>query len=222
MFMRSRERRPKDPEQLKAVLGCRFFYSCTYSVCAPLFYGLWQLRVRGRRYIPRQGGLIVAANHQSFLDPVILGVAARRPLAFMARRSLFKGFFGELIGALNAIPIPRESFTPGALRQALSALRSGWALVVFPEGTRTADGSLSALRRGVALLAALSAVPVVPAGIQGAFGVWPRFRKLPFIWGKISVAFGPIMVYDKRFDSYDGFTERLAEALFALTGSGRR
>ena len=175
-------------------------------------------RVRGARNVPRRGGVILASNHESYLDPILIGTALRRPTGFFARKSLYDNrFFGRLIWNLNAIPVSRDQLSPEALRRAVQALKGGWPLVVFPEGTRSADGRLKPLRRGLALLAARAAVPVVPIRVRGAYAVWPRHRHFPQP-GRIRVAFGPPVVYDRRTDTYDSFTERMYRSLAGLGG----
>ena len=110
------------------------------------FWALWslsiafRLRIYGRRRLPRAGGAIVASNHQSYLDPVFYGAALPRPIDYFARRSLFRGFFGRFIEALNAFPVERGARDVGALRGAIERLRAGHVLLLFPEGTRTESG----------------------------------------------------------------------------------
>jgi 1-acyl-sn-glycerol-3-phosphate acyltransferase len=201
--------------------GPLLFYRLVRLVGTVAFQLCYGLRAIGRNNVPRRGGAVIASNHQSFMDPWLLGVAARRPLAFLARQDLFASpLFGRVISNLSAIPVPRESLSPEALRRAVRALRGGWPLVVFPEGTRTHDGRIAPLRRGIGLLADRAGVPVVPARIAGAFAAWPRHRTLPRIRGRVTIAFGPVLVYDRRTDTYDSFTERLAHALAALPGNG--
>ncbi len=199
--------------------GSLLFYKWAFACSAWLCFAHYRMRVFGRRRIPRTGAFILASNHQSFFDPLVLGVSSRRPLAYFARRSLFSiPVFSRAIANLNAIPVPRGSFSPDALKRALAALRQGWPLVVFPEGTRTRDGRVRPLRRGIGLLAARSGAPVLPARIAGAFAVWPRHLKFPRISGEIAVAFGPLLVYDSRTDTYDSFAARVSRAFADLAG----
>jgi 1-acyl-sn-glycerol-3-phosphate acyltransferase len=192
----------------------RWFYFTVKFLTGALLYRCYGLRVRGRHRLPRRGGVILASTHQSFMDPVILGVSARRPLAYLARESLFRSpAFSLVIHGLNAIPVSRDALSPEALRRAVRALRAGWPLVVFPEGTRTEDGSVGPLRRGIALLAARAGVPVTPVRIAGAFQTWPRHRKFPRRRGRIAVAFEPLLVYDRRTDTYDSFVKKISRAL---------
>ena len=178
----------------------------------------FDLRVTGRRNVPRRGGVILASNHQSFLDPALIGTTLRRPCAFLARQNLYDNHvFGRIILGLNAMPVPRNHLSPEALRRAVGVLKRGWPLALFPEGTRTEDGQLQPLRRGLALLAVRAEVPVTPVRISGAYEAWPRQRRFP-CRGKIGVAFGPLLVYDGRTDTYDSFTESVHCSISSLGG----
>jgi 1-acyl-sn-glycerol-3-phosphate acyltransferase len=135
----------------------------------------------------------------------------------MARESLFRyALFRWLIQSLNAFPLRREGVDLHALREALSRLERGELMLVFPEGTRTPDGHIRPLRRGVGLLARQAKVPVVPVVIDGAFEAWPRHRLWPRP-GKIGVIFGEPL-HGEEFSGAGGraATERLLEHLRAL------
>ncbi|MBI4583490.1 MAG: 1-acyl-sn-glycerol-3-phosphate acyltransferase [Planctomycetes bacterium] len=168
-----------------------------------LWYGFWRAFTRAaaivffdyRSYhgerVPRSGGVVLGSNHQSFLDPCLVGVALGRHLSYLARESLFRiPALGRLIRSLNAFPVARESQAPRqGIEISLKILAAGRALVLFPEGTRTATGRLGPMKRGVSLLARQSGCPVVPIYLDGAFHVWPRQRLLPRP-GPIRVYFG--------------------------------
>jgi 1-acyl-sn-glycerol-3-phosphate acyltransferase len=151
---------------------------------------LFRIRAWGAGNVPRQGGVLLASNHQSFTDPAIVGTAVTRPLYFMARRSLFDvPIFGRLIRAVNAFPVERGSADLAAIRAAIGVLANGRVLVVFPEGTRTPDGSVKEFKPGFAMLAARARVPIVPVAIDGAFEAWPRHQPLPW-FHRVRVAYG--------------------------------
>lgn len=140
----------------------------------------FSLRVDGRGHVPRKGPVLLVANHQSFLDPVLVGLAAPRVVHFLARRTLFPHpFVGRLIRSLQAVPIDHEGLGIEGLRAVLRELEAGRAVAVFPEGERTHDGRMQPLRPGVRLLVQRAQVPVVPVGIAGAYEAWPRSRPLP-------------------------------------------
>jgi 1-acyl-sn-glycerol-3-phosphate acyltransferase len=154
---------------------------------------LWRLKVGGIEKIPAEGGFILASNHASYLDPVILGTASPyRRVTFMAKEELFRPpIFGPLIRSMGALPIKRGGVDRNRFQsfgQVLRDQRVG--LVVFPEGTRTHDGTLGRARRGVGALCLAAGVPVVPAFIRGSYEVMPRHRMFPRLRGNIEVRFG--------------------------------
>ena len=164
----------------------------------------FRIRHSGQHHLPREGGALLLSNHQSYFDPVLLGVATRRPLTYLARKGLFGfGPFRWLIESLNAIPIDRDAGGREGLKQTLERLKRAEIVVVFPEGTRTPDGEVQPLKPGFAVLARRAGVPVVPAAIEGAYACWPRRQKLPGP-GVIQVHFGTplspeeLKAYDSR------------------------
>jgi 1-acyl-sn-glycerol-3-phosphate acyltransferase len=145
-----------------------------------------------------EGSLLLASNHQSFLDPVLVGMALPRPLNFAARSTLFTNpAFGTLIRALGAHPLQRDRVDPRGIRTLLRLLRDGRRLLVFPEGTRTRDGALNPFRPGTGVLAVRTGTPVLPVCIEGAQRAWPRHRLLPRP-ARVAVAFGEIIHPDGR------------------------
>lgn len=166
-----------------------------YAILKPLVFLVlrlgFRMRATGLEHVPRQGPVLLAANHLSVLDPPVVGAAVQRPLQFMAKAELFRvPLLGPLIRRLNAYPVEREGADAGALRHALLLLREGKALLVFPEGTRGTQGTLGPGRAGAGLLAARSEAPVVPVYIRGTGVVLPkgagRPRRAP-----IALTFGP-------------------------------
>jgi 1-acyl-sn-glycerol-3-phosphate acyltransferase len=140
----------------------------------------FSLRTEGMEHVPRHGPALLIANHQSFLDPPLVGVAARRPLRYLARKTLFRRpALAWLIRSLNAVPIDQEGLGLEGLRVILHQLQAGQAVLVFPEGERTHDGSILPLRPGIQLLIKRARAPIVPVGIAGAFEAWPRWRPFP-------------------------------------------
>jgi 1-acyl-sn-glycerol-3-phosphate acyltransferase len=146
------------------------------------------LRVRGRRNMPATGPVLLVSNHQSYLDPVLVGLASRRYLTFLARETLFRNrFFRGLIESLDAIPIDNKGLGKDGLVLTLSRLQAGKCVLIFPEGERTSDGGILPLKPGITLLLGKLACPIVPVGITGAFGAWSRDAKVP----KLSPLFLP-------------------------------
>ena len=141
---------------------------------------LFHYRASGRRNEPREGGLLVCSNHQSHFDPVLIGVATKRHLNYLARETLFGFFpFRWLIRSLNAIPIDREGFGLSGIKETLRRLKRGEAVVVFPEGTRTPDGEIAELKSGICAIARRGKAALLPVGLDGAYDAWPRWQKLP-------------------------------------------
>jgi 1-acyl-sn-glycerol-3-phosphate acyltransferase len=171
--------------------------------CVAVFLRLlFRLEVRGTEHVPAVGPAMIVANHSSVLDPPLVGIAAPRPLHFMAKAELFSiPLFGRLIRAVNARPVRREGGDARALREALRILQDGHALLVFPEGTRGPDGALREGRAGAGMLALLSGAPVVPAYLEGTGRALPRGRWLPRP-GKIRVIFGPLLSFGKMDDRH--------------------
>src|SRR5262249_43718086 len=119
-----------------------------------------------------------------------IGLAANRRLSFVARQSLYKFKpLAWLIGVLDTIPIDREGSGLGGLKETLKRLKRGEAVVLFPEGTRTPDGEVHALKPGFVAIAGRAKVPIVPVAIDGSFDAWPRTQRVPGVT-TIHIAFG--------------------------------
>ena len=151
----------------------RAFYRLAYTL-------LFRIRAWGVENVPQEGGALVVSNHQSFLDPPAVGLPLTRPVHFLARSSLFRWpGVGWLLRHKQAIPIERGTGDLAAIRTAVDLLRRGHALVLFPEGTRSRDGSVGKFQPGFAMIAARARVPIVPVAIDGSFEAWPRTRRVP-------------------------------------------
>jgi 1-acyl-sn-glycerol-3-phosphate acyltransferase len=139
-----------------------------------------QVRVFGRENIPATGAVLVLSNHQSHLDPILVGLCFDRRLNFVARDTLF-GFppFRWLIYSLDAIPIDREGLGLGGLKESLKRLRAGEILAIFPEGTRTPDGKVGRLKPGFLALARRGKAALLPMAVEGAYDAWPKRNLLP-------------------------------------------
>jgi 1-acyl-sn-glycerol-3-phosphate acyltransferase len=140
----------------------------------------FSFRMQGQRNMLPAGPALIVANHQSFLDPLIIGLVARRPLVYLARKTLFDNpLFGALIRSLNAVPIDQEGIGKEGIRVVLEQLKLGKAVVVFPEGERTLTGHMLPLKPGILLLIKRTRAPIIPVGISGAYDAWPRWRTYP-------------------------------------------
>jgi 1-acyl-sn-glycerol-3-phosphate acyltransferase len=157
----------------------RLFYDFVYW-SSFTFFGLgFSYRRRGWANVPKEGPLLLVANHQSMFDPVLVGLASRRYLSYLARKNLFEQpVLAPVIRKLNAIPIDRGLGKDG-IQAVLHALGEGQAVLVFPEGERTYTGEFQPLKPGISLLIKRIQCPIVPVGIAGAFAAWSRHAKLP-------------------------------------------
>lgn len=198
----------------------RAFYGFTRELCWTLFLFLHRLRVYHAERVPANGPLLIAANHQSYYDPPLLGAAVRsRHLSFLARSGLFKvPGLSWMIAALNAVPIRENTGDAAAIREILSRLETGEAVVIFPEGSRTPDGEIHTFKRGVALMMRRAKCAVVPTAIHGAYDAFPRTRRLPVLFGPpISVIFGtPIAYEDLMRDGPDAGLKRIEDEVRRL------
>jgi 1-acyl-sn-glycerol-3-phosphate acyltransferase len=151
---------------------------------------LYRVRYVGRRNIPAVGGVLAVCNHQSHLDPPFVGAGCHRRMNYLARNTLF-GFapFAWLIHSVDAIPIDREGLGLSGIKESLRRLKRGEMVLIFPEGTRSADGEIAAFRPGFTALAVRSGASILPIAIDGAYQAWPRHRKFPGL-GKVRVCYG--------------------------------
>jgi len=183
----------------------------------------FRLRWLHRERMINHGPVILAANHQSFLDPPFAGSASRRAIYFLARRTLLDSpFFGWLLPKLNVIPVDSESGKDRtALKALIRILRAGEGTLVFPEGQRSPDGKLQPAQPGLGLVIAKTLAPVVPIRIFGAFEAWPIHAKLPRP-GRVTVVVGePIYFTAKDLepagkDLYQRLSQRVMDAIAGL------
>lgn len=173
----------------------------------------------GVRYLPQQGGALLVSNHQSHLDPPLIGQAVSRRINYLARRTLFKFFlFRWLIQSLDAIPIDRDGSGIGGIKETMRRLKRGGQVLMFPEGTRTANGEMNPLKPGFCAMVRRSKVPIVPMAIDGSFQAWPRTRRFPRL-GVIHIHIGPQISPDEQAEKTDAelveFVEKRIADCFA-------
>jgi len=194
-------------------------YKAVYHGARSLLEVFATLEVEGWEEIP-EGACLFASNHQSMVDPPLLGSCLPREISFVARRSLFDNpVFGFVIRACHSIPLDRGQADVGAIRAALAALSAGRGLLIFPEGTRSADGVIAEAKAGAGLLACKSGAPVVPIQIRGARDVLPRGALFPVGSARIRVRFGrPLTAadYDPGRDHPERFLEASRQILAAI------
>jgi 1-acyl-sn-glycerol-3-phosphate acyltransferase len=184
----------------------------------------FRLRIVHRERMINHGPVILAANHQSFLDPPFAGSASDRGIYFLTRKSLLDGpFFGWLLPKLNVIPVDSDSGKDRtALKALIRILKAGEGTLVFPEGGRTPDGSLQPALPGVGLVIAKTLAPVVPMRIFGAYEAWPmgqkfpRFRPVTVVVGE-PIYFTAADVEGGGKDLYAQLSQRVLDAIASLS-----
>ena len=170
----------------------------------------------------QNGPVILVMNHQSFFDPPLAGNACDRPIYFLAKKSLMKvPVLGWLLPKLNVIPVDLEGQSPGALKALIRILRGGNAALVFPEGSRTPDGSLQPALPGLGFVIAKTRAPVVPMRIFGAFDAWPIHGKIR-LGPSITVVAGEAIHFSESDfenegrDLYARLSQRVMDAIAAI------
>jgi 1-acyl-sn-glycerol-3-phosphate acyltransferase len=188
----------------------RLFYRLLRFIAQMLFLVYLRGRAFHRRRVPQNGPVLLACNHQSFMDPVLAALALHREANFMARDTLFRQrHFGRLINGLNAFPVRRGAGDVAAVKEILRRLRDGGLVVVFPEATRTADGRTGRVNANAMAIAKKSAATIVPTVIDGAFDAWPRHRPVP-LPATVHVTYGRPITAGELADMTPG---QIAEAV---------
>jgi 1-acyl-sn-glycerol-3-phosphate acyltransferase len=177
---------------------------------------LFQLKTYGRENVPRSGGVLLVANHQSYLDPVLVGVHLYRPISYLAKSELFENrYFSWFVRTLNAFPVRQGEGDIGAVKEVIRRLEQGYAVNIFPEGSRTEDGEIAPLEKGVALIVRRAGVPVVPVAIDGSYAAWPKSERI-FHANQIRLKYGKPMYFDgKKGDEIVRELEIALRSLFA-------
>jgi 1-acyl-sn-glycerol-3-phosphate acyltransferase len=179
------QRRHSQGEMAPLYGFCHYVLTVFYDIC---FRG----EVAGLENVPATGPFLVASNHASHLDPPLVGCHIPRQMAFFARKTLWKpGLAAWWLDSVGAIPVDRDGGSDvSAIKNVLRTLQAGKALTLFPEGTRSPDGTLQPAKSGVGMIACRTRVPVVPARIFNshiAFGKSGKFRagtRLTIVYGK--------------------------------------
>jgi 1-acyl-sn-glycerol-3-phosphate acyltransferase len=176
----------------------------------------FDLKVYGKENVPETGGVLLVANHQSFLDPAVLGVQLHRKASFLAKSELFENpIFGWGIRRCNAFPVRQGEGDVGAVKETIRRLQEGHMLTVFPEGGRSPDGELQPILNGASLVVRKAQVPIVPVIIEGSFKAWSKDMK---IWQRhpIRVLFGkPAVVHHMKAKEITAFIDQQLHELLA-------
>ncbi len=206
-------------------------YEVVHSVVPPVAKAVWRPRVTGLERVPASGPVILASNHLSFIDSVVIPIVVPRKVVFLAKSDYFDspGVKGALSKAwfegLGMLPVDRDD-TKAALASldtALEVLGRGEAFGIYPEGTRSRDGRLYRGRTGVGHLALTAGCPVVPVGLTGTQDIQPVGARLPRL-ASVSVTFGEPLRFEGRYDGVPAgrarreVTDEIMAAIGALTG----
>jgi 1-acyl-sn-glycerol-3-phosphate acyltransferase len=203
-------------------------YALAKAVVPPMIRYWVRLDCQGLHHIPRQGPVIIAANHISYFDPLCLAVfidAAGREVRFLAKSELYRNpLLGWVLRSAGQIPVYRESRDAArSLQDAVAAMREGAAVAIYPEGTTTRNPDFSPMKAktGVARLAALTGAPVVPVGMWGAHLLFTRGRVGPFRRGiRVVVRAGPPMdlglAPDATLEALNNARDRIMDAIVGL------
>ncbi len=186
------------------------------------FRSLFGLRIEGRENLITEGPVLVASNHQSFLDPPLIGNLYQTEMTFLARKTLFRGFAKWLYRQWNAIPVDQERPDMASLKTIIKRLKEGHRVLVFPEGARTLDGSLGEAAPGIGLIAVKSGAVIQPVRIRGAREALPR-GSARIRFARITVSIGePIRLTPEELksvrdkDGYDQIAKRIMNAIASL------
>ena len=174
-------------------------------------------KVYGEENIPKEGGCILASNHQSYLDPILIPISIHRRLNFVAKEELFKNIILRLILVnLDSIPIKRGTSDIRAIKEIVNRISNGGAMVIFPEGTRTLNAAERNIEEGVGFVAHKTKVPIVPVYINGSGRVLPKGAKF-FKRQLITITYGkPVYFTEKR--PYGDIAKSIMNEILTLGG----
>ncbi len=182
------------------IAGCQVVVRWFFRMSFTVFY---RIRVYGLENYPETDGLLVCSNHQSFLDPLILGVVCPRPVNYLGRKTLFRfPPLGWFLRWNDTIAIDREATGIGGMKETLRRLKRGESVVLFPEGTRTDDGEIHEFMLGFCAVAKRSKSTLMPIGFEGAYQAYSRKMLFP-LPGRIHAVMGepiPYEVYEPLTD----------------------
>lgn len=198
------------------------FYRFAQGLVRLLLPLVGRVEVRGLQHVPAHGPFLLVANHQSYLDPILIQTVVRRPIHTMAKSTQFSDpMTGWFLRRVNSFPVRRFETDPQAVRIVLRRLREGHGVGIYIEGERSWDGRLQPPRLGALRLILKAGVPVVPCGISGAYDVWPRWDSR-IRRGTIRIALGQPLRFpqlhcrEDREAALAGTGERLMAAIRAL------
>ena len=171
-------------------------YRMGWTFFRMMYAGYFRWRVFNAERVPLKGGVIIASNHASFLDPPLVGSALKRDINYLARESLFRfPGIGALLRSWNAVPVDRDGGGAKGLKVILARLLDGGGIILFPEGTRTKDGKLQPARSGIGLIVIKSEAVVIPVRAFGTFECYSRKWKF-HLPKRLAVKYGEPMKFE--------------------------
>jgi 1-acyl-sn-glycerol-3-phosphate acyltransferase len=199
-----------------------FCYFIGYNLSKLIAKSCFGFKVVHRERIIEEGGAILAMNHQSYLDPPLAGIACKREIYYLARKTLLDWpLLGPIFPRINVIPVDQERADMSALKSVIRLVKAGYCTVVFPEGSRTPDGQLQPAQPGIGLIIAKTRCPVVPMRVFGAHEAFPRGGR-PHLFKRITLVVGePMRFSDGNFSGegrelYQRLSDRVMERIAAI------
>jgi 1-acyl-sn-glycerol-3-phosphate acyltransferase len=196
-----------------------FWYLLGYSLSKAIAKTFFNYRVIGAENMIEEGPCIIAANHCSYLDPPLVGVACKRAIHYLARKSLLDiPVLGPILPELNVIPVDQKNADRSALMGAIRVVRNGGAVLIFPEGTRSHDGNLQLAQPGIGMIVAKTRAPVVPVKLQGTFLALSRGSVLPRLTSVVLTVGKPLtFTLEEQTESRD--YHRMADRITRRVGA---
>ena len=197
-----------------------FWYLLGYSLSKAIAKIFFNYRVIGAENMIEEGPCIIAANHCSYLDPPLVGVASKRAIHYLARKSLLDvPILGPILPELNVIPVDQKNADRSALMGIIRVIRGGGAALIFPEGTRSREGNLQPAQPGIGMIVAKTGAPVVPVRVFGSFEAFPRERRIARCV-TVTVAVGRPLHFspegDSGRDAYQKIGDSIMDAVACL------
>lgn len=200
----------------------RWIYWTGWLTLGAAFRSVFGLKIVGREHLVTEGPVLVVANHQSYLDPPLVGNLYDTEMYYLARKTLFRGFFKWLYTRWNAIPVDQDKPDMASLKTIIRLLKEGHRVLIFPEGERTGTGALGEAAPGAGLVAAKSGAVIQPVRIRGAYEALPR-GSMRLRFSRITVSVGPAIRLTPEDlkqatgkDGYDQLAKRMMAAIAAL------
>ena len=195
-----------------------FWYLLGYSLSKAIAKTFFNYRVIGAENMIGEGPCIIAANHCSYLDPPLVGVACKRAIHYLARKSLLDvPILGSILPELNVIPVDQKNADRSALMGAIRVVKNGGAVLIFPEGSRSPDGQLQPPQPGIGMIAAKTGAPIVPVRIFGSFEALPKSRRRISCFGVTAVVGAPLVLEIVRSDGRPDYLQGSNEVIAALS-----